>query len=459
MMDNRSTQINSALSLNAADLAARLPLFGINNSTLQLVSEFRNEILADVTKAYISYNTLLGKNPAYAEAITTQGNELATLLAEHAAVLFSGKLDDTYISSLDKVSRFESDTVFGSRAHAVLMMVIFRIILPKVGQRYRFSGRKTAEQALKIAELLTLDINLAIGGLQSIRFKESQRREGELTDRIIAFRDSMASVAMQLDDVANGVRQAIATVATATNAAASSIDSSRAAWAALNDLTDSRALASEQLRTSATEIGHEAVKGADIGMRTSKATDLTDSATQALIAQVSQVGGIIQTISAIAQQTNLLALNATIEAARAGDAGKGFAVVAQEVKILAKQVTQATKTISISIAQALDAGKQVAEPVNVMREAVRDLEAVSTAIAAAASQQVDATITVADQSRRTNEGVEGVVLLTQSTQDAISALDKATSVLVSGAASISLISENMNRSVEAFLVTLHAEAA
>jgi methyl-accepting chemotaxis protein len=458
-MPNQRSKENIAPTLNAADLAVRLPLFGVDSSTLQLVSTLREGLLAEVAKAYSSYNARIAENPAYTDAVLTQGNELATMLSEHASVLFSGKLDNAYISSLDKVSRFESGTIFGSRAHAVLMMIIFRIILPKLGQRYRFSGRKTADQALKIAELLTLDVNLAIGGLQSIRLKEGRQREAELTDRIIVFRDSMADVAMQLNDVVNSVRQAITTVANASSAATGSIDASQVAWTTLKDLTSGSALATEQLRAAAVEIGTEAAKGADIGTRTSRATDMTDTAAQAFIAQVSQVGGIVQTIGAIAQQTNLLALNATIEAARAGEAGKGFAVVAQEVKVLAEQVTHATKTISGSIAQALDAGRQVAAPIIVMREAVRDLEAVASIIAAAANQQVAATVTVVDQVQRTNEGVEGVVSLTHSTQEAILALDKATQALASGASSISLISDSMNSSVEAFLVKLRMDAA
>jgi methyl-accepting chemotaxis protein len=61
--------------------------------------------------------------------------------------------------------------------------------------------------------------------------------------------------------------------------------------------------------------------------------------------QSQSIGGIIASVTDLADQSNLLAVNASIEAARAGEQGKGFTVIALEIKSLAEQSKQATTQV------------------------------------------------------------------------------------------------------------------
>jgi methyl-accepting chemotaxis protein len=76
------------------------------------------------------------------------------------------------------------------------------------------------------------------------------------------------------------------------------------------------------------------------------ASEGATDAIRALGEKSGEIGGIVDTITGIAQQTNLLALNAAIEAARAGEQGRGFAVVAEEVRKLAEESSAAAGTIA-----------------------------------------------------------------------------------------------------------------
>ena len=125
--------------------------------------------------------------------------------------------------------------------------------------------------------------------------------------------------------------------------------------------------------------------------------------------QSQAIGGIITTVSDLADQSNLLAVNAGIEAARAGDQGKGFVVVAQEIKSLAEQSKQATAQIREILtdiqkatgsavmateqgSKAVEAGvkqsSQAGEAIRALADTSAEAARASTQIAASSQQQV-----------------------------------------------------------------------
>ncbi len=92
--------------------------------------------------------------------------------------------------------------------------------------------------------------------------------------------------------------------------------------------------------------GQKAVEETRVGMSQIRAQMESIAQTIVRLSEQGQsIGGIVASVTDIADQSNLLAVNAAIEAARAGEHGKAFAVVAQEIKILAEQSKQATTQV------------------------------------------------------------------------------------------------------------------
>jgi methyl-accepting chemotaxis protein len=96
---------------------------------------------------------------------------------------------------------------------------------------------------------------------------------------------------------------------------------------------------------------------ADIARRTRAVADMGNAAiaqlsetTAALGAKSSEIGGIVRSISDVADQSTVLSLNAALEAARAGEHGRGFGVVATEVHKLADESRKAAGEIGNKIA-------------------------------------------------------------------------------------------------------------
>jgi methyl-accepting chemotaxis protein len=173
------------------------------------------------------------------------------------------------------------------------------------------------------------------------------------SEQLVSSSQAMSSSADETGRAIGEVARAIEDIAHGAERQARSMDIARGLTEEMVELAGSSADTAREA-VELTEVAREAAdEGVQAVSRASEAMELVRDASveaqqaiRALGVKSEQVGGIIETITGIAQQTNLLALNAAIEAARAGEQGRGFAVVAEEVRKLAEESQEAAQSIA-----------------------------------------------------------------------------------------------------------------
>ena len=239
-----------------------------------------------------------------------------------------------------------------------------------------------------------------------------KQRTAELSNVIMEVKETVSIVATSSAQILAATTQvATGTAETSTAISETSTTVEEVQQASKQSSQKAKYVADSALRVvQVFQNGQKAVEETIIGMN--RIREQMDSIAQTVVRlseQSQSIGGIIASVTDIADQSNLLAVNAAIEAAKAGEQGKGFAVVAQEIKNLAGQSKQATSQVrnilndvqkatgaavmateqgSKAVEAGLKQSMQAGEAIRILAESSNEAVQAATQIVASSQQQV-----------------------------------------------------------------------
>jgi methyl-accepting chemotaxis protein len=291
---------------------------------------------------------------------------------------------------------------------------------------------------------LTLDISTYLKGkneldimIQSFSKDISERlnQENELKhyrdqlENMVSQRTAdLSKLIMEVKETVNILVSSSSQILVATTQVATGTAETAAAISETSTTVEEVQQATKQSAQKAKNVAENAQMVAKVSQEGQKAVEETikvinnireqmDSIAQTVVRlseQSQSIGGIIASVTDIADQSNLLAVNAAIEAAKAGEQGKGFSVVAQEIKNLAGQSKQATlqvRNILNDIQKATGA-------------AVMATEQGSKAVEAGVKQSAQAGEAIRILAESSNEAVQAATQIVASSQQQVVGMDQ-----------------------------------
>jgi methyl-accepting chemotaxis protein len=281
--------------------------------------------------------------------------------------------------------------------------------------------RAAALLSAKVNQVLAVTRAAANGDLSTQLSVDGHDAIAQVADGLRTFLADLRTSISGITDNAESLAAASGALSTASQQMARDADEGSAkasmastSAAAVSNNVQTVATATVQMTASIREIARNASEAARVAHDAVIIVEATNTSVAKLGESSSEVGKVINVITAIAQQTKLLALNASIEAARAGEAGKGFAVVANEVKELAKETAQATEDISLRIQAIQTDTRSAVAAIGEVSIIIARINDIQVSIAGAVEEQ---TATTNEMSRHIAEGARGTDLIAKNITD------------------------------------------
>ncbi|HUW06948.1 MAG TPA: methyl-accepting chemotaxis protein [Williamwhitmania sp.] len=274
-------------------------------------------------------------------------------------------------------------------------------------------------------------------GVIGVSIDATERKQAE--EELIRYRDQLeemvktrtAALTGILSEVKDTVNILVAStseiLAATTQVASGSVETSTAISETTTTVEEVRQ-AAQLSSQKASRVSENALQVSQVTQLGQKAVDETltgmheiqtqmDSMANTIIRlseQTQQIGGIIASVTEVADKSNMLAVNAAIEAAKAGEQGRGFAVVAQEIRNLAQQSKEAT----IQVRNILNDVQKTTS------SAVMATEQTSRAVDIGVKQSAQAGDTIKKLADSSSKAVEAATQIVASSQQQVVGMDQ-----------------------------------